>query len=67
MTQKQIERLLRRPTISPRELYESKMLPLSLQSIYEAIRKGEIAAGRIGRKVLIYTGPLRRRMQIDPE
>jgi hypothetical protein len=44
MTAQEVKALLANPTISPDELYLARILPLSRNGIYEAIKRGEIEA-----------------------
>jgi hypothetical protein len=64
-TEKQIRAALLRPGISPDELYELGILPVDRNSIYDACNKGEIECFRIGKKIVIATAPLRRKLGID--
>ena len=64
-TEKQIRAALLRPGISPDELYELGILPVGRNSIYDACNKGEIECFRIGKKIVIATAPLRRKLGID--
>ncbi len=57
----EIDELLSRPTITPEETLQ--VLPLSRNGLYEALRRGDISSIRIGKKILVLTGPLRRRLQ----
>ena len=65
MTTKEIEALLARPTITPDELYRSRVLPLTRNGVYEAIRRGEIEVLEYGRKKAIITAPLRRKLGME--
>ena len=57
--------LLARPTISPEELYESGLLKLGRNLIYEGCRNGDIESFRVGPKLIrIPTAPLRRKLGI---
>ncbi|KWV54324.1 hypothetical protein AS156_00935 [Bradyrhizobium macuxiense] len=62
MTKQEIDDLLAKPTITPDELFRSKVLPLSRNGIYEAINRGEIAVMPIGKKKAIITAPLRKQL-----
>ena len=53
---------LNEPTISPKQLHEAKVLPLSLNGIYEACKAGEIENFRCGKKIIIPTAPLRKKI-----
>ena len=50
--------------ITPDELHESRALPLSRPSIYEAIKRGEIPSFRLGRKIVIPSAALRAKFCI---
>jgi hypothetical protein len=65
MTQKEIRALLARPTITPDELYRSRVLPLTRNGVYEAIRRGEIEVLEFGKKKAIITAPLRRKLGME--
>ena len=62
MTKQEIEELLSRPAITPDQLLQSKILPIGRNSIYEAISSGEIEAIKVGKKKLILTAPLRKKL-----
>ena len=64
-TEKQIKAALQRPGISPEELYELGILPVGRNGIYDACNRGEIECFRIGKKIVISTAPLRRKLGID--
>jgi hypothetical protein len=66
MTQKELRALLARPTITPDELYRSRVLPLTRNGVYEAIRRGEIEVLEFGRKKAIITAALRRKLGMEP-
>jgi hypothetical protein len=65
MTQHEIRELLGRLTITPDELHQSGILPLGRNGIYEAIKRGDLAAIEIGKKKAIITAPLRKRLGMD--
>jgi hypothetical protein len=65
MTTKEIETLFARPTITPDELYRSRVLPLTRNGIYDAIKRGEIEVLEFGKKKAIITAPLRRKLGIE--
>ncbi len=54
--------LLERPGISPDELHRLALLPISRNAIYEACKRGEIENFRIGKKIVIPTAPLKRKL-----
>jgi hypothetical protein len=62
LTKEQVDSLLSRPTITPDELFRSKVLPLSRNGIYEAIERGDIEAIKLGRKKAVITAPLRKKL-----
>lgn len=65
MTDKQSNpQILNRASISPAELYEAGILPLSRGAIYCACNNGEIECTRIGKRIVIPTAPLRRMLGI---
>jgi hypothetical protein len=64
MKREDIEKLMRRPSISPDELHKSGVLKLCRGSIYEALRRGDIEHFKIGRKYTIPTQPLREKLGI---
>jgi hypothetical protein len=65
MTLKEIRALLDRPTITPAELHQSGILPLTRNGIYDAIRRGEIEVLEFGKKKAVITAPLRRRLGLE--
>jgi len=60
LSQAEIERLLTRPTITADEL--AGVLRTSRNGAYDAIRRGEVATIKVGRKVKVLTAPLRRQL-----
>jgi hypothetical protein len=64
LTPDSVTRLLANPTISPEQLYLARILPLSRNGIYEAIKRGEIEAIGYGRKKAILTAALRKKLGI---
>jgi hypothetical protein len=65
MTDKEVLALLGRLTITPDELFKSRILPLSRNGIYEAIKRGDIDVMDIGRKKAVITAPLRRKLGME--
>ena len=65
MTPEEIRQLLSKPTITPAELHKAQIFPLTLNGIYEAIGRGEIAAIPLGRKKAVITSPLRKQLGIE--
>jgi Helix-turn-helix domain len=59
----EIQQLLARPAITPSDAL--KVLPISRNGLYEALRRGEIKSVRLGKKILVPTGPLRRQLGIE--
>ena len=57
--------VLNRPTISPDELHSSGLLPISLNLIYDACNRGEIECVRFGKRIVIPTAPLRRKLGLE--
>ena len=57
--------VLARPGITPEELFKLDLIPVSLNGIYDACRRGEIESFRVGRKIVIPTAPLKRKFQIE--
>jgi len=56
---------LARPSITPDELFKAGVMPLSRNLIYAACNSGEIDCIRIGRKIVIPTAPLRRKLGME--
>lgn len=52
-------------TVAPEHLIASKLLPVSRNSIYDALKKGDIENFRIGSKFVIPTAPLRRKLGLS--
>jgi hypothetical protein len=65
LTKQDIRTLLERPTITPDELFEARILPLSRNGVYEAIRRGEIEVIEIGRKKAIVCATLRKKLGME--
>jgi hypothetical protein len=65
MTPKEIRQLLARPTITPHELYLTRVLPLTRNGVYDAIKRGEIEVLEFGKKKAIVTASLRRKLGLD--
>jgi len=65
MTKQEILELLSRPAITPDELHQSKVLPLTRNGVYEAIKRGELDVLTFGKKKAILTAPLRRKLGIE--
>jgi hypothetical protein len=56
---------LHRPGISPDELYRLKVMPVSRNAIYDACNRGDIECFRVGKKIIIPTAPLRRKLGME--
>ena len=66
MTTEDVVALLKsKPTITPDELFATGILPLSRNSLYEAIKRGDIESLAIGHKKAIVTAPLLRLLQLN--
>jgi hypothetical protein len=60
----EIAQILARPVITPAEAL--RILPLSRNALYSAIKSGEIDSLTVGKKkILIKTAPLRRKLGLD--
>lgn len=59
--------ILSKPTITPNELHRSKLLRVGLNGIYDACNNGEIECFRRGKKIVIPTAPLRRKLGMEAE
>jgi hypothetical protein len=59
------EAALGQPSISPEQLFQMGLLPVSRNGIYDACNRGEIECFRLGRKIVIPTGPLKRKLGIE--
>jgi hypothetical protein len=57
--------ILKRPGISPEQLHKLNLIPVSRNAIYDACNRGEIECFRIGRRIIIPTGPLRRKLGME--
>jgi hypothetical protein len=57
--------ILSQPAISPEELHASGLIPVGRNGIYEACGNGEIECFRVGKKIIIPTAPLRRKLGIE--
>ena len=51
--------------ISPDQLFEAGVMPLSRSGIYDAVKRGEIESFRFGRRVVIPTRPLLRKLGVE--
>jgi hypothetical protein len=67
--------IFEKPTISPEELYESGAMPVGINGIYDALHSflnspqsgTGIECFRVNRRIIIPTGPLRRKFGITAE
>jgi hypothetical protein len=60
----EIAQIVARPVITPAEAL--RILPLSRNALYSAIKSGEIDSLTVGKKkILIKTAPLRRKLGLD--
>lgn len=60
---KELEKLLSRPTITVDEAAE--VLGISRNGAYERVRAGDVASVSMGRRRLVLTAPLRRMLAIE--
>ena len=54
--------VLNKPTVTPDELHRAKIYPLGRNGIFAACRTGEIECFRVGKRLIIPTAPLRRKL-----
>ena len=59
----ELDQLLAQPTLTVADAL--KVIPISRNGIYEAIRRGEIQTIKIGKKILVPTGPLKRQLGLE--
>lgn len=59
-----VDQTLSRPGISPDDLYRLNLLPISRNGIYDACRRGEIESFKVGKKIVIVTAALKRKLGI---
>lgn len=60
-----IELALSRPAISPEDVYKLRLMPLSRNGVYDACRRGDIECFRVGKRIVIPTAPLRRKLGLE--
>jgi hypothetical protein len=60
-----LDEALRRPTISPEELYRLHVMPVGRNGVYDACNSGEVENFRRGKKIVIPTAPLRRKLGME--
>ena len=65
MNETEVRELLAKPTISPDELFRSRIFPLSRNGVYEAIKRGDLAVIAFGKKRAILTAPLRVKLGME--
>jgi hypothetical protein len=58
--------VLQRPGISPDELHRLGLMPVSRNAIYDACKRGDIECFRVGKRIIIPTAPLRRKLGLAP-
>jgi excisionase family DNA binding protein len=58
-----ISELLRQPTLTPEQV--SRIFGLSRNGTYDAIKRGEIASVRLGKKILVPTAVIRKMLSIE--
>ena len=63
--QSSLAAILSQPSISPEELHASGLIPVGRNGIYNACNNGEIECFRRGKKIIIPTAPLRRKLGIE--
>jgi hypothetical protein len=61
MTAKQRE-FFSKPTGTVDALVETKLIPLSRNGHFDAVKRNEIPAARFGKRIVILTGPLRQKL-----
>jgi hypothetical protein len=61
----EVRRVLSRPGISPDDLYRLQIIPLSRNGIYDACRRGDIDCFKSGKKIIITTAHLRRKLGLE--
>jgi hypothetical protein len=57
--------IMSRPTISPEQLHATGLLSISKNLIYDACNRGEIECVRFGRRIVIPTKPLMKKLGLD--
>jgi hypothetical protein len=57
--------VLKKPAITPDQLFAAGLLPMSRNLIYAACNTGEIECFRVGKKIIIPTAGLRRKLGIE--
>ncbi len=60
---KEIESLLRRPTISVDDA--ARVLGIGRNAAYDAVRRGDIESFPVGKRRLVLTSPLRRKLGME--
>ena len=59
-----IDALRNRPGISPDQLLEAQVMPLTRNGLYDALQRGEIESFRLGKRIIIPTAPLLRKLGV---
>jgi hypothetical protein len=60
MVSAEIDALLSKPVIRPKDV--PAVLPIALMAVYRAIERGDIESIRVGKKIMVPTAPLRRKL-----
>jgi hypothetical protein len=53
------------PGISPDQLLRSAVMPLTRGGLYDALQRGEIESFRLGKRIIIPTAPLLRKLGVS--
>jgi hypothetical protein len=59
-----MDRIFKVASITPDQLHTAQLMPLSRNLIYAACNSGEIECFRVGKKIIIPTAPLRRKLGV---
>lgn len=59
-----VEALRKVPTMTPGELFKAKVIPGTRNGLYAALERGEIESFRLGKKIVIPTAPLLRKLGV---
>jgi hypothetical protein len=59
-----VEALRSTPTMTPNELLKAGVLPGTRNGLYDALQRGEIESFRLGKKIIIPTAPLLRKLGV---
>jgi hypothetical protein len=63
LSAEQVRQILIPPTVTVEDA--GRVLRLSRNSAYEAVRRGDLQSIRMGRRLLVVTAPLRKMLQIE--